>query len=79
MSVLLAIAFIVAGGICLTRPMILVAWLANRAARSQGKKAPSPDELDIPGLLLFMRAVGFIILLSGVVMLFIATVPVGPA
>lgn len=78
MAKVFAIAIFVAGGLFLTQPKRLLTWLGEKAARSQGKKAPAPDALHIPGLLLFMRVIGFIMLLYGVVMLFVMSTPVGP-
>ena len=79
MTLLVAIACFVAGGVCLTRPRRIVEWIIEKAARARGKDAPVSDAADNPGLLLFIRVIGFLSLINGVMMLYIASIPLTPS
>lgn len=76
MTLLLAIMFFVAGGICLTRPRRLVEWMTSLAARMQGKDAASFKATENQGLLLFVRVIGFLALINAVMMMFVSSIPV---
>ena len=76
MTLLLTIAFFVAGGICLTRPKRLVEWMTKLAARMQGKDASSFKFTENQGLLLFVRIIGFLALINAVTLLFVSSIPV---
>jgi len=76
MTTLMAIVFFVAGGICLTKPSRIIDWLNDIASRMRGKDAPSHDAAKNPGLVFFIRVVGFLALINAVMLLFVASVPV---
>jgi hypothetical protein len=78
MYLIAAIAFFVIGGICLTKPERLVDWMKEKASRARGAKDMRPDSLKNPGLLLFIRVIGFLALINAVMMFYIASMPVTP-
>lgn len=78
MTIFMAIAFFVAGGVCLTQPRRVVGWLIAKVAKARGKNAPSLEALQNPGLLMFVRIIGFLALINGVMMLFVVSMPVKP-
>jgi len=79
MTLFVAMACFVAGGVCLTKPRRIVEWIINKMARARGTDASPSDAANNPGLLLFIRVIGFLSLINGVMMLFIASMPVTPS
>jgi len=69
MSLFLVLLYLVAGSACLTRPALIIKWIATLL-----KSAGSPDEpawLRGRGVVLFIRLIGFLALLNAVMYLYL--------
>jgi hypothetical protein len=78
MTMFLAIVFFVAGGICLTRAKGIMDWMIAKAAKARGQDIPSLEAFKNPGLLLFIRVIGFLALINGLMLLFVSSVQINP-